>query len=162
MLAYIFWHRPTEKRGQTPFFGYEDALVAFMDALRAQAPEGFLECASFRVDAPWWPEGYEDWYLVDDWAALGALNEAAPRLAEHGPVAAMAAQGAAGVYRLLHGESALDAPSAGWMAKPAGLPYESWHTQLPEHSAWQRQMVLGPAPEYCLPGEAGVQRSRVA
>jgi hypothetical protein len=156
MLAYVFWHRPIAEA-----LDYDAALQAFLKALRNQPPAGFRECTSFRVDAPWWPDGYEDWYLVDDWAALGTLNAEAPLLAEHAPVASMAAAGTAGVYRLLHGESALDSASARWCSKPAGTPYESWHAGLPARSAWQRQLVLGPAPEYCLPGEPGVARSRV-
>jgi hypothetical protein len=156
MLAYIFWHTPIAEALE-----YEGALAAFQAGLRDAAPEGFRQCTSYRVGAPWC-DGYEDWYLVDDWAALGTLNEAAPLVAGHGPVAAMSDRGAGGVYRLVMGESALDATQAAWIAKPAGTPYDAWHAQLPERSVWRRQMVLGPAPEYCLPGEPGVQRSPLA
>jgi hypothetical protein len=156
MLAYLFWHRPLPEALE-----YEAALAAFHSALAQTPPEGFRASAAYRVTVPWC-DGYEDWYAVDDWAALGALNEAAPLLAEHGPVAGMSAWGAGGVYRLLHGEPGLQAESARWAAKPEGTAYESWHASLPKGSAWQRQLVLGPAPEYCLPGEPGVQRVAVA
>lgn len=156
MLAYLFWHRPIPDAVE-----YAAALRAFHVALRAASPPGFRGCAAFAVNAPWC-EGYEDWYLVDDWAALGTLNERAPQVAEHASVAAMADWGAGGVYRLLHGEAALDAPSAAWSSKPPGISYEAFQASLPERSVWQRQLVLGPAPEFCLPGEPGVQRTAVA
>ena len=155
MIAYVFWHRPIPEA-----LGYEAALAAFHHALREHPPEGMRATAAYRVSLPWC-EGYEDWYVLDDWAALGTLNDEAPRLAEHGPVASMAAWGAGGVYRLVAGESAFEETTVSWASKPAGVPYESWHAQLPQRSIWQRQLVLGPAPEYCLPGEAGVQRAAV-
>src|SRR5207253_6612299 len=45
---------------------------------------------------------YEDWYFVDDFTALGALNEAAVTVARkdpHDTVAKLAGGGAGGVYR---------------------------------------------------------------
>lgn len=156
MLAYVFWHRPSPEAVE-----YEAALRAFHAALRESPSQGLRDSACFRVDVPWC-DGYEDWYLVDDWAALGVLNAHAPVLAEHAPPASMSDWGAGGVYRLIAGGSALDATSACWTSKPAGTPYDGWHAQLPQRSIWQRQLVLGPAPEYCLPGEPGSERVRLA
>jgi len=44
-----------------------------------------------------------------------------------------------------------------WFAKPAGMSYEALYGMLQAEvervggsgSVWQRQMVLGPAPEFC-------------
>ncbi len=39
-----------------------------------------------------------------------------------------------------------------WFSKPAGRGYLDFHAELATlgASAWQRQMVLGPAAEYCV------------
>jgi hypothetical protein len=68
-LAYVFWHRPREDVDPA---GYEDSLRAFHATLD-------LPSASFRLEALPFDErgGYEDWYLVEDWARLGELNAAA-------------------------------------------------------------------------------------
>ena len=96
---------------------------------------------------------FEDWYLVEDWAALGALNDAAvraPREAAHDAVAAMAASPAGGLYAPQHGSLDGPAPWAGWVVKPLGEPYETFEPRL--HAAvdaagggvvLRRQMVLG-------------------
>jgi hypothetical protein len=44
---------------------------------------------------------------------------------------------------------------AAWLAKPEGTTYVDWHAALAESAGeaaavWQRQMVLGPAPEFCV------------
>jgi hypothetical protein len=148
VLAYLFWHRPGPDVD-----GYERRLAEFHERLRADPPEGFAGSAAFRIDLPWMGKGYEDWYLVDDWSALGVLNVAAvdaSHKAAHDAVARDAAQGAGGVYALRSGELRLeDAGDVQWSAKPPEAP------QGVNHALWQRQMVLGPAPEYCLltPGE---------
>jgi hypothetical protein len=151
MLAYVFWHR-----AEPGAEGYEERLVAFHQALQAHPPAGFVTSHAFRLDdAPWLPgEGapHEDWYLVADWAALGQLNLAAvsgARSAPHDAVAALARQGQAGIYAPLHGGE----PAAGevvWLAKPDGMSYADFHAELAERPAWQRQMTLGPAPEYVV------------
>lgn len=155
MLAYVFWHRPSPEAAE-----YEAAVAAFHAALADQPSEGLRGSACFRVKQPWC-DGYEDWYVVDDWAALGVLNSHAPTLAAHAGPASMAVWGSGAVYRLVAGESALDAPDARWEDKPPGVPYENFHAKLPQKSIWQRQLVLGPAPEYCLPGAGGGERRRV-
>ncbi|MDP9479541.1 MAG: hypothetical protein M3R38_28375 [Actinomycetota bacterium] len=45
---------------------------------------------------------------------------------------------------------------AAWLAKPPGTDYRDFFSVLepfvrgPGRSLWQRHMVLGPAPEFCL------------
>jgi hypothetical protein len=162
VLAYVFWHRPAATPAAD---GYESGLVAFHEALRAHPPTGFRSSRSFRLDAaPWLPgDGtpYEDWYVVDSWAALGALNLGAvsgARSAPHDAVARLARGGAGGVYAPVRGAE----PGPGevaWLAKPPEVSYVQFHVDLAERGAgavWQRQMVLGPAAEYVVeePSEA--------
>lgn len=144
MLAYVFWHRPA--RGA---HDYEARLTAFHDVIG-------VDSTWFRVSGlPWMDgDGYEDWYLVDDWAALGALNERAisgSRRAAHDAAAASATFGVAGVYALRRGPADLQGVTfAAWRSKPAGVPYEEFEATLPGRCVWQRQMTLGPTPEYVL------------
>ena len=162
MLAYLFWHEP---RPEIDADAYVGRLKAFHRALAAAPPPSFAASWSVRLDVAPWDGGparqpFEDWYLVEDWAALGTLNDAAvraPREEAHDAVAAMAASPAGGLYALQHGS--LDGPAAwaGWVVKPLGEPYETFEPRL--HAAvdaagggavLRRQMVLGPAPEYAL------------
>jgi hypothetical protein len=145
VLAYVFWHRPAQGAHD-----YEQRLTAFHDVIGA-------ESTWHRVSGlPWMGglDGYEDWYLVEDWAALGALNERAvsgPRRAPHDAAAADAAWGQAGIYALKRGSPELHGIShAAWHTKPAGVTYEAFEARLPGRSVWQRQMTLGPTPEYVL------------
>jgi hypothetical protein len=148
VLAYVFWHHPADPVDSA---GYEARLAAFHDRLRAVAPAGFRESAAFRVGALAWQPGggYEDWYLVDDWTALGALNAAAvdaQHRPDHDAVASLAGDGAGGVYKLLSGGLPLaDAGTARWLAEPPAATPDDADVAL-----WQRQMVLGPAPEFCV------------
>ena len=137
MLAYVFWHRP---RDDVDRDRYEDALRRFHDSL--ENPSG-----AFRLDRlPFGDaDGYEDWYLVEDWAALGELNAAAVDASHggyHDAAAELVAEGWGGVYALVRGE-AEPPTTASWRWKPPSDPAAA---------VWQRQMVLGPAPEYCVPG----------
>ncbi len=151
MLAYVFWHRAAPGSG-----GYEERLVAFHEALAAHPPAGFRASRAFRLDRAPWLDGdgtpYEDWYLVESWDALGTLNTAAvsgSRAVPHDAVAALAREGAGGVYAPLHGAE----PAAGevsWLGKPAGMSYAELHARLAGRPVWQRQMVLGTAPEYVV------------
>lgn len=153
MLAYVFWHwpRPGVDRGD-----YERRLAALHRSLAADPPAGFVGSAALAVAGlDWLPavEGYEDWYLVDDWAALGALNDAAVAAAHrwaHDAVAERAAGGAGGLYRLLRGEPALAAPAT-WSERP--LDGEG------DGATWERQLVLGPAPRFCRTGVGPPRRS---
>src|SRR5919202_1809859 len=70
MLAYLFWHEPGP--GVDPD-RYVDLLRAFHAALRAAPPPSFVRSWSVRLEQAPWDGGpaqpFEDWYLVDDWAA---------------------------------------------------------------------------------------------
>jgi hypothetical protein len=160
MLAYVFWHRPAAGQDDA---GYEARLDAFHAALAADPPAGYGGSCSVRLaGAPWLERSgpaYEDWYLVPDWAALGALNVHAvtgSRAAPHDASAALAGVGIAGVYALLAGPAEPPSqPHGAWLAKPAGMPYPAFHEALADllpadASAWQRQMTLGPAGEYTV------------
>ena len=73
----------------------------------------------------------------------------------HDAAAAAAHAGIAGVMGHVAGPLLPERPGwAAWLGKPAGLAYEDWHGELAravgDASAWQRQMVLGPASEYCV------------
>ena len=166
MLGYLLWHTPLgDDTGR-----YEDGLVAFHRALAANAPTGFVRSWTLRVDQPaWLPEGpahYLDWYLVDDFTALGALNEAAvdgTRRRPHDAVAALARTGTAGVVALMAGVAEAPAdPVVGVLDKPAGQAYDAFRPALAAAVAaaagaggWMRQMTLGPGPEFVVVGAGG-------
>lgn len=160
MLAYVFWHWSAPG---TPQSEYEGNLRAFHQALAANPAEGFHRSAAFRVEGTRWlsqPNAYEDWYLVDDFASLGTLNDAAvsgPRKAPHDDAARLAAGGTAGVYRLIGGEPKLESVrGAIWLSKPSDMSYEQFRAQQEawthdgKIALWQRQMTLGPTSEFCL------------
>jgi hypothetical protein len=157
MLAYVFWHWP---RPGTDAQAYADRLLAFHRALRASPSRGFAGSRVLAVEGAPWCAGapaFEDWYLVEDWAALGALDEAAVTASRHLPhdaIAALAGGGAGGVYRrLADGPWPPPAGLARWFAKPDGERYATFQARLPAGvEVWQRQLVLGPAPEYCAFG----------
>ena len=97
---------------------------------------------------------YEDWYLVDDFTALGALNEAAVPAIADGPMTRSRAWRAwewpASTPSTRAPHSLSDAARAGWFGKTAGVSYDEFFDRLGERrSLWQRQMVLGPTPEFC-------------
>jgi hypothetical protein len=144
MLAYVFWHRPA---AGADIAAYESAQRSFHGALECPA-------ASFRVvDLPFGNGGggYEDWYLVEDWAALGALNQAAVdgvRRDSHDRAAALAGDGRGGVYSLVRGAGEFPA-GVEWLDKPRGEASEEFIATLPHATLWRRQLVLGPAPEFC-------------
>ena len=161
MLAYIFWHwpYPEVESGE-----YERDEVAFLQALVRASPAGFQGCSTSRIGEVPWITGqarrYEDWYLVDDFAALGPLNDAIvaePCRELHNRVAQAAAAGAGGLYRLRAGQpKPSESYFASWIAKDRQTSYDDFYAQLdpiaqrPGVSLWRRQMVLGPAPEFCL------------
>jgi hypothetical protein len=160
MLAYLFWHRPRSGAGGEQ---YEQALLAFHRSLARTPPAGSVGSAAFRLaEAPWRDDGgrlYEDWYLVEDFAALGVLNRAAVGQGHRTPHDAAARHtgfAAGGIYQLLEGDGGLEAELAVWVARGP----ETRALELGElladgmdplrASLWQRQLVLGPAPEFCL------------
>lgn len=156
----MFWHW---KRPAVVARDYEDRQRAFHAALAAAPSAGFLGSFSVGLShAPWAAGGddpYEDWYLMQDFAALGLLNEAAvsaSRAAPHDAAATVAAGGAGGLYALRRGD-VLRAPRyAHWFGKPEGMSYNDLLDQLApvvdqvQGALWMRQMVLGPAGEFCL------------
>jgi hypothetical protein len=154
MLAYVFWHAPISTDG---LGAYEAALAEFHECLDPAGISGFRGSHAFLVEGAGWlssPVVYEDWYLVDDFTALGALNVAAVsghRQRPHDDVAGMAAVGTAGVYALRQGPPRLsDTSRVAWFDKTTGMSYPDFYGRLGEHRClWQRQMVLGPTPEFC-------------
>jgi hypothetical protein len=157
-LAYVFWHRP--RAGTNPA-EYESSLRAFHRRLTDLDIPGFGGSWTVRLaEVPWLGgrPGYEDRYLVADFAALGVLNEIAARPAEHDTAARMAEHGIAGIYRLIRGVADPGATAASWLSKPDGVPYPEFLAGLDIGSAaqqvalWQRQMTLGPTPEFQVIG----------
>jgi hypothetical protein len=160
MLAYVFWHRPAP--GVAPE-AYAASIARFHHSIAARPPAGFVRSASFSVPAPNWLgelPAFEDWYVVEDFAALGVLNEAAVgrgHVSLHDAAARLAGPGTGGVYRLLEGTATLDhIRVAVWIERPRGVEppllaallgdgMDAGHAGL-----WQRQLALGPAPEYCV------------
>lgn len=163
LLAYVFWHWPS---ASTDPSDYEDDLVAFHASVSCAPPAGFLCSAAFQVTgAPWLPQQrdcYEDWYLVRDWAAVGALNANAVAPAHtkaHNRVARHAESGAGGLYALRAGDGVPGGTAATWFTKPVGWSYADIESALETSldrglTLWQRQMLLSPAPEFCLRGDA--------
>jgi hypothetical protein len=160
MLAYLFWH---ERRPEVDSDRYVALLEDFHRALAAAPPPGFRRSWSVTLQTAPWAGGpgepFEDWYLADDWAALGTLNDQAvrpPRQDPHDAVAAQATNGAGAVYALQHGDLDGPRPWAGWLAKPDRMPYDTFVPRLlaalegTGAAVLRRQMVLGPAPEYAV------------
>jgi hypothetical protein len=158
MLAYLFWHQPAN---ETMRDSYESALVGFHRRLRDVPVPGLVAWGTARVSGlPWMPgDGYEDWYAVEDFHALGMLNSAAVDGAHadaHDLVAHASDFGAGGLYALERGDLTPPGRYCAWLAKPTGVSYADFRTQLASHTVgetvaiWRRQMVLGPAPEFRL------------
>lgn len=176
MLAYVFWHRPA---AGTALDGYERQQDRLRRSLAARPPEGFRGSACFRAPALGWlaPGGdaYEDWYLVDDWAALGVLRQAAVAVGHHSAHEAAARHAAAGtgsVYRLSAGGVSLaDVRLAVWVTAAREQPEDGVASLLlgdgldrERSGLWRRELALGPAPEYCVLGDAepsGVRDGRL-
>jgi hypothetical protein len=163
MLAYVFWHVPSAGVAGEE---YEQRLRGFHDGLLASAPAGIGPSTTVALGAvPWLAgaPGYEDWYLVEDFAALGMLNEAAVSGAAAAPHDAAAAVVRAGVAGVMGHVAGLPLPArlgwAAWLGKPPCIAYAAFHAELAaaldgDAGAWQRRMVLGPASEYCVLADA--------
>jgi len=161
MLAYVFWHWPAPG---TDVASYIAALAEFHRSLAASPPPGFHCSIVFLVAAyRWLPADaavFEDWYLLENSGALDILNEAAvsgARKEPHDRAARAAAGGTAGLCRLRLGEAAVAAANyACRFSKPSGMSYQELYDMLgplasvPATGLWQRQMTLGPGPEFCL------------
>jgi hypothetical protein len=122
--------------------------------LAGHPPAGFVRSASFAVSgAPWAPreQVYEDWYAIEDFAALGRLNEWAVSGAmkqPHDDAAARSAWGTGAIYKLLSGDALANAAFCGWRKQ---------RPESVEGTLWQRQLALGPAPEFCVHAPQGIQ-----
>jgi hypothetical protein len=160
VLAYVFWHW---KKAEIEVGDYETRQRAFHDALKRAPPLAFHGSFSVSLSrAPWAADGndaYEDWYVLEDFAALGDLNQAAVsggRAHPHGQAAEAAAGGTGGVYRLRAGAVLFQPACAAWFGKPPGMRYDEIFRLLDpivEHAhgaLWMRQLTLGPAREFCL------------
>lgn len=161
MISYVFWHRARE--GVTTQ-AYERAAERFHRSLRHAPPAGFRRSALVRIGSAPWLDGegwYEDWHLLDDFASLGVLNEAAVstgHLSAHEQVASRCGEGLGALYRLIEGCESLAFPLATWVSVPPGtgagaltLADMLVDGMDREHaSLWRRQLALGPGPEHCL------------
>jgi hypothetical protein len=153
LLAYVFFHRAGSGVETSV---YEAALRGFHAALAGKPPAGFISSTTYRIG-----NGYADWYLVDNSAALEPLNEAAVDRARHVPhdaVAHMSTDGAGKLLMLRSGSARTERGFEIRFSKPAGTTYPELYERLqpwtdrPDVSLWRRMMVLGPAPEFCLVG----------
>jgi hypothetical protein len=164
MLAYVFWHRPLDDAARE---AYEHAEIAFHRSLAHAPPAGFQGSATFRVaELPWLEgPGYEDWYFVEDYTALGVLNMAAVghgHRTVHDEVAHRFGGGAGGLYGLIEGHppvspGAFDEKSVVvWVGRAPGIERRALGDLLGDGmdsrhaSLWRRQLVFGPSPEFCL------------
>jgi hypothetical protein len=167
VLAYIAWHRPAREVDSS---AYEQAIARFHGSLAHSPPSGFVGSAAFRAaELPWLRArgissepagGYEDWYLLDSWSAIGVLEEAAVahgHLTAHDAVASRADVSTGAIYRLLEGHTRLaDARVSVWVTRGRGQKHPSIEALLGDGmdpataGLWRRCIGLGPAPEYCL------------
>jgi hypothetical protein len=167
MLAYVFWHRPHQ---QVERSAYEAAIVRFQTALTRQPPPGLISAWSHRIEAvPWLGDqpGYEDWCLLQGSWAMDPLNGFAVAGAVQPPHDTLAAQmgfGAGGLYAHAFGEPCTAAESSAlYLIRPRGIQYRPIleaacrATRGGNATAWRRQMVLGPAPEFCVEIPAGAK-----
>ncbi len=169
MLAYVFWH---QRASSVVREEYQEKLIAFHQTLRERKPQGFVCSMVLEIaQLPWMTkesEIYEDWYLVENSAALDPLDEAAVTgicQEPHHRVARLANNGTGGLYRWK--EKTFDPVrlaglcSATWFNKPAGMSYEKLYEllrerrEVPQDVLWQRQMTLGPAREFCWQSSQG-------
>jgi hypothetical protein len=168
MLAYVFWHWRQSSIAPETYLAH---LESFHRTLAANKPAGFQRSVAFSIeDAGWLPtrgSAYEEWYLLDDSAAMDRLNDAAVSGAceePHNLVAREAAGGTGGLYRLRGGREVLsEARYAVWLAKPDGISYRDFFDALAPLTAqsnvalWGRQMTLGPTTEFCLHSQTPIQ-----
>lgn len=167
MLSFVFWHWPKpgveEER-------YATALCRFLESLRENT-EVVREATSFRLASP--PgiapprSVYSDWYVVEDFTALGEMKAAAVsgnNKRPHDEIAAMMDGGAGSLYGLRAGSPGvvLSFRHTYWFSKPAGMTYAELDGLLQDGVArgafalWQRQLVFGPTPEFCVTAGAPV------
>ncbi|MCH9045976.1 MAG: hypothetical protein IIA40_07695 [SAR324 cluster bacterium] len=166
MLAYIFWHRPYPDVERE---AYEAALTGFHARLAEASCPGLQGSAAYRIaPAPWLGQqpGYEDWNLVDASWALDPLNRVAvsgSMETVHAAVASLMDFGCGGLYSHLFGDiGRIPHSRVVWLTRPRGIRYQEPLEDLATTvqgplCCWRRQMVLGPAPEFALVGDAGFE-----
>jgi hypothetical protein len=161
MLAYVFRHWPSQSSDRGD---YEATHLQFHQSIANESPAGFHRSFVFRLVKASWIAAtgpiYEDWYLVENFAALESLNEGAvsgKNRSSHDRIAQRASGGSGALYRLRVGEPHVaKARMALWFSKPRGLPYPEFYAGVSREALdsggglWERQMVLGPSPECCL------------
>jgi hypothetical protein len=167
VLAYIAWHRPAREVHTS---AYEQAIAHFHSSLGHSPPSGFAGSVAFRAaELPWLTApgdtrepfaGYEDWYLLESWSAVGVLEEAAVahgHLASHDAIASQAEVSTGAIYRLSEGHARpADARVSVWVTRGRGHDHPSIEALLGDgmdpatSGLWRRCIGLGPAPEYCL------------
>jgi hypothetical protein len=147
---------------------YVDHLVSFHRVLNDKKPVGFHGSRVFHMHGASWldttGDAYEDWYLLDDSAALDRINEAAVSgvcEAPHNLVAREAAGGTAGLYRIKAGDILVEPRFALWLSKPEGVSYTDFYQKLEpvvsNAALWQRQMTLGPTTEFLIHSATEIQ-----
>jgi hypothetical protein len=123
-----------------------------------------VEALSFRVGPlPWGPSNarfYEDWYVVKDFASLGAINDRAVSGSAgraHDSIVKDFMNGTGSVFRLVGGGLPLrESHLATWTEKPIGPSYESYYEELANITTgsrtdlWRRQLALGPSQQFCI------------
>lgn len=133
---------------------YEEGLRRFHAALADAMVPGFGGSRTYRLG-----DGYCDWYLVENSAALDALNDAAvsgARSSLHDAVARHATDSAGKLLKLAAGPYDPDAGYEIRFSKPGGMTYPELYkllkpwTDRTDVSLWRRMLVLGPPPEFCL------------
>jgi hypothetical protein len=168
MLAYVFWHWPQPHIDRSEYLGH---LSDFHHTLASNKPGGFRQSIVFRIRGASWldtaGEAYEEWYLLDDSAAMDRLDEAAVSGAceePHNRVAREAANGTGGLYRFRFGHEGLtQSRFAVWLSKPTGVSYNDFYAALqpltsqPGVGLWGRQMTLGPTTEFCIHSSTAIQ-----
>ncbi|GCE21524.1 hypothetical protein [Dictyobacter kobayashii] len=146
MLAYVFWHQRAKQTDQTE---YQQKLVAFHQILQQRHPQGFLFSMVLEFEQlPWMGvglEAYEDWYVVENSAALDPLDEAAVSgicRDPHNQVARLAGNGTGGLYRFKQGSfdhsQLSQIRSTTWFNKPTGMSYERLYEILRQQNIEQQ------------------------
>src|SRR5262245_24780612 len=163
MLAYLFWHAASDASAAAE---YEKKILRFGEALAKAKVPGVLGCASYAVGRTSWlgEPGYEDWVWLEGTSVLETLNERAVSGAmeqPHRAVSQITKHGGFGaLYYLVGGKHAIPGHSKIlWLSRPRGI---AWRDVMPgivksasaEVTVWRRLMVLGPATEFAVIGQA--------
>ena len=166
MTAYVFWHRPFADIDQG---AYEDALIAFHQAIVKRSCEGLQGSATYRIsETPWLDEmpGYEDWIFGASSASFDPLNKlaVAPDMWDvHADISSKTDVGHGGIYYHVLGDTDAKASTrTAWLKRPRDIRYEVPLKEIADQatgsvSAWRKQMVLGPGFEFALFGDQSLR-----